>query len=387
MNAAEKLIAEGKMAAAQRERFLSNVHVVLGLAYGVGWNEEPVLKAVRSAARRVAPRAPKYGDDESVDIAPVLRMLSGASQGGRFVAANLAVEDFQDRGSYVAALRRDAAFKLALVTACRSQELIFARDEQRVEVDCQFVTLYRRVRVLTGASLAGAFEERPAEDEMMRLFSQGGNRVFSFKDCARLSLRFRNTKCERLSSWIDVERLRARVLADRRVPHRSSAALVLRLCPIRAIEAYVGASRDARASLGENERDALFISEKAQVRPARAGADIGAAQRPRSSGKVFFPVGHDVIAKDLKEVLADGDMPKPGGRVAGPHYLRGLCASLLADFGLPRSLVLRRMRDTEAVFQKNYYRRSTTQVLQRMAAAKARLKSNEEWTASEIPFV
>ena len=80
-------------------------------------------------------------------------------------------------------------------------------------------------------------------------------------------------------------------------------------------------------------------------------------------------------------------MPAVGGRKAGPHYLRGLCASLLADFGLSNTLVLNRLRDTAAVFRANYYRRSTAAVLRRMDMEKARLKSNEQWTSSEIPFV
>ena len=42
---------------------------------------------------------------------------------------------------------------------------------------------------------------------------------------------------------------------------------------------------------------------------------------------------------------------------------------------------------TAAVFRANYYRRSRPAVLGRMASEKARLKSNEQWTSSEIPFV
>ena len=46
----------------------------------------------------------------------------------------------------------------------------------------------------------------------------------------------------------------------------------------------------------------------------------------------------------LKLALEECEMPEVGGRRAGPHYLRGLCASLLADFGLSNTLVLNRFR-------------------------------------------
>ena len=51
------------------------------------------------------------------------------------------------------------------------------------------------------------------------------------------------------------------------------------------------------------------------------------------------------------------------------------------------ALVLNRLRDTAAVFRANYYRRSKPAVLDRMVAEKARLKSNEQWTSTEMPFV
>ena len=211
--------------------------------------------------------------------------------------------------------------------------------------------------------------------------------MFSFEGCSKMSLRFRNTKCESLSAWIDVDRLRPKIMADRSVQHRSTAARVHRLCPVRAVELYVRATGKARASLEAGERDALFISEKALIRGARAGAKLGAPPLPRSKSKGFFPVGLDTISKDLKEVMEDGDMPEVGGRKAGPHYLRGLCASLLSDFGVAKHQVLNRVRDSDDVFRKNYYRKSTAAVLGRMARARSRLQSNEAWSTSEIPFV
>jgi hypothetical protein len=110
-------------------------------------------------------------------------------------------------------------------------------------------------------------------------------------------------------------------------------------------------------------------------------------QEAGSFADVYFPLSQDSISRDLKLALEECEMPEVGGRRAGPHYLRGLCASLLADFGVSNTLVLNRLRDTAAVFRANYYRRSKPAVLSRMASEKARLRSNEQWTSSEIPFV
>lgn len=388
LNAAEALVSGGSMAAGQRERFLSNVHVTLALVTRESWNDDPLLKATRSAARKITPRAAKYGDDESVDFAPVLEALSGAKFDGSLAALDMADDGSWEPGYYVAALRRDAALKLAFVIACRSQELGFARDEQRVLVPNDHgATLYEKVRVLTGASLAGAFAEQQEDQEMMRLFNARGERVFSFGACDSLSLRLRNTKCDPLSSWLEIARLRCKVLTNRKVPHRASASRVRRLCPLTAIALYVQATAGARASLTGEERHALFITMKKQRRPARAAGVLGAAPRAASKKDVFFPLSQDSISRDLKLALEECEMPAVGGRKAGPHYLRGLCASLLADFGLSNTLVLNRLRDTAAVFRANYYRRSTAAVLRRMDMEKARLKSNEQWTSSEIPFV
>ena len=388
MNAAEALIEARKIAAGQRERFLSNVHTTLALATSVSWNDDPLLKATRVAARKITPRAARYGDDESVDFAPVLEALSGTRFEGSLAALDMVDDGGWEPGYYVAALRRDAALKLAFVTACRSQELGFARDEQRVKVPNDFnAILYEKVRVLTGASLAGAFAELQEEQEMMRLYSASGVRVFSFSACDRLSLRLRNTKCDPLSAWLEIARLRCKVLVNRKVAHRSTAARVRRLCPLGAIALYVQASAEARASLVGDERNALFITMKKQRRPARAANEFGGAPQAASAKNVYFPLSQDSISGDLKLALKECEMPSVGGRRAGPHYLRGLCASLLSDFGLSNAMVLGRLRDSATVFRANYYRRSTPAVLLRMAAEKARLRTNEQWTSSEIPFV
>ena len=388
LNAVETLIASGALAEGQRERFLSNVHATLALATSVSWNDDPLLKATRVAARKITPRAAKYGNDESVDFAPVLGALSGARFEGGLAALDFADDETWEPGYYVAALRRDAALKLVFVTACRSQELGFARDEQRVRVSNEHsATLYDKVRVPTGASLAGAFAEQQEDQEMMRLFNAQGERVFSFGACDMLKLRLRNTKCDPLSSWLEIARLRCKVLVNRKVPHRASANRVRRLCPLTAIALYVQASAEARASLVGEERHALFITMKRQRRPARAASALGAVPQAASTKDVYFPLSQDSISRDLKLALEECEMPEVGGRKAGPHYLRGLCASLLADFGLSSALVLNRLRDTAAVFRANYYRRSKPAVLDRMVAEKARLKSNEQWTSTEMPFV